>query len=72
MAGMLLRLSLFLSFGIICYGKPSTNETAAQIWFDEYNNRSQAAHENYYTARWNYQTNITDYNANLSVSISIK
>ena len=49
-------------------GQLITNETAAQEWLAQYNQMAEGAYFDQMSARWNYNTNLTDHNSRLSVS----
>jgi hypothetical protein len=48
-----------------------TDEAEAARWLAQYNEESQIVYSKYMEAHWTYNTNLTDYNQQLTVSISI-
>ena len=70
---MLALFGIVLCFftGIISYscGQLITNETEARMFLEEHNIRRMAALNFAIEASWNYNTNLTDYNHQVSVGI---
>lgn len=48
----------------------NNNETAAIIFLDEYNQQAMVEYYQDVSASWTYNTNITDYNQERSVSLN--
>lgn len=46
-------------------------ENAARIWLKEYDSKASETYHKESVASWNWNTNITDYNQNLSVSTNM-
>lgn len=65
----LLALGVYLI--AVCSGAPadsSDDEKQAKSWLVEYNKRASEIYYRDSVAAWNWSTNITDYNQNVSVS----